>query len=124
MVASTGSGKAKKGRSKKSDSGAGKAGAKRHKKMFANSIKGITKPALRRLARRAGCKRVSAQIFESARDVCKAFCESVVFYALMYKDCFKRSTISLKDVNFALRKRGYQVLGTEVKRAKRATKKK
>ena len=42
----------------KGGKGLGKGGAKRHRKVL-RSIDGITKPAIRRLARRGGVKRVS-----------------------------------------------------------------
>ena len=38
----------------------GIAGAKRHRKILRDNIQGITKPAIRRLARRGGVKRISA----------------------------------------------------------------
>jgi len=37
-------------------SGLGKGGAKRHRKVLRDNIQGITKPAIRRLARRGGVK--------------------------------------------------------------------
>ena len=37
--------------------GLGKGGAKRHRKILRDNIQGITKPAIRRLARRGGVKR-------------------------------------------------------------------
>ena len=37
----------------------GKGGAKRHRKVLRDNIQGITKPAIRRLARRGGVKRIS-----------------------------------------------------------------
>ena len=39
--------------------GKGQMGAKRHRKVFRETIAGITKPAIRRLARRGGMKRIS-----------------------------------------------------------------
>jgi hypothetical protein len=44
----------------KGDKGLGKGGAKRHRKILRDNIQGITKPAIRRLARRGGVKRISA----------------------------------------------------------------
>ncbi|MBE3042278.1 hypothetical protein IMZ48_06800, partial [Candidatus Bathyarchaeota archaeon] len=43
--------------------GLGKGGAKRHRKILRDNIQGITKPAIRRLARRGGVKRISASKF-------------------------------------------------------------
>jgi hypothetical protein len=44
--------------------GLGKGGAKRHRKVLRDNIQGITKPAIRRLARRGGVKRISGLIYE------------------------------------------------------------
>ncbi|CAB4427277.1 unnamed protein product [Rhizophagus irregularis] len=43
----------------KGGKGLGKGGAKRHRKILRDNIQGITKPAIRRLARRGGVKRIS-----------------------------------------------------------------
>lgn len=40
---------------------------------------GITKPAIRRLARRGGVKRISGLIYEETRGVLKIFLENVCF---------------------------------------------
>jgi histone H4 len=47
----------------KGGKGLGKGGAKRHRKILRDNIQGITKPAIRRLARRGGVKRISASMF-------------------------------------------------------------
>ncbi|KAJ1639739.1 hypothetical protein T492DRAFT_899006 [Pavlovales sp. CCMP2436] len=41
-------------------------GAKRHRKVVRKNIKGITKPAIRRLARRGGVKRISGLLLSIA----------------------------------------------------------
>ena len=53
----------------KGKGGKGKAGGagKRHRKVIRDNIQGITKPAIRRLARRGGVKRISGLIYEEAR---------------------------------------------------------
>ena len=40
--------------------------------MLRDNIQGITKPAIRRLARRGGVKRISGLIYEETRGVLKA----------------------------------------------------
>jgi len=62
----------------KGGKGLGKGGAKRHRKILRDNIQGITKPAIRRLARRGGVKRISAMIYEETRGVLKSFLESVI----------------------------------------------
>src|SRR5438270_12512914 len=61
----------------KGGKGLGKGGAKRHRKILRDNIQGITKPAIRRLARRGGVKRISAMIYEETRGVLKTFLEGV-----------------------------------------------
>ena len=48
----------------KGGKGLGKGGAKRHRKVLRDNIQGITKPAIRRLARRGGVKRISGLIYD------------------------------------------------------------
>ena len=61
----------------KGGKGLGKGGAKRHRKILRDNIQGITKPAIRRLARRGGVKRISGLIYEETRGVLKVFLENV-----------------------------------------------
>ena len=44
---------------------------------WADCVLGITKPAIRRLARRGGVKRISGLIYEETRGVLKIFLENV-----------------------------------------------
>ncbi|CAI9548089.1 unnamed protein product [Staurois parvus] len=52
----------------------GKGGAKRHRKVLRDNIQGITKPAIRRLARRGGVKaHLRASSMRETRGVLKVF---------------------------------------------------
>merc|ERR1712046_177566 len=65
----------------------GKSGAKRMdfgRKTLRESILGITKPAIRRLARRGGVKRISSYIYEETRAVLRSFLENVVRDSVVY----------------------------------------
>ncbi|XXG47114.1 hypothetical protein AAC387_Pa02g1812 [Persea americana] len=62
----------------KEGKGLGKGGAKRHRKVLRNNFQGITKPAIRRLAKRGGVKRISSLIYEETRGVLKIFLENVI----------------------------------------------
>ena len=53
----------------KGGKGLGKGGAKRHRKVLRDNIQGITKPAIRRLARRGGVKRISGLVYEEVRNM-------------------------------------------------------
>merc|ERR1711981_1343314 len=70
----------------KGGKGLGKGGAKRHRKVLRDNIQGITKPAIHRLARRGGVKRISGLIYEETRGVLKVFLENVVRDAVTYTE--------------------------------------
>ena len=53
-------------------------------------IIGITKPAIRRLARRGGVKRISGLIYEETRGVLKIFLENVIRDSVTYTEHAKR----------------------------------
>ena len=76
----------------KGGKGLGKGGAKRHRKILRDNIQGITKPAIRRLARRGGVKRISGLIYEETRGVLKVFLENVIRDAVTYTEHAKRKT--------------------------------
>ena len=52
--------------------------AKRHLKVFRDDLQGITKPAICRLARQGGVKRISGLIYEETCRMLKVFLENVV----------------------------------------------
>ena len=70
------------------------------------STQGITKPAIRRLARRGGVKRISGLIYEESRGVLKSFLETVLRDAITYTEHAKRKTVSAFDVVYALKRQG------------------
>ncbi|KAM8901678.1 histone H4-like [Lycaon pictus] len=92
-------------------SGRGKGGAKRHRKVLRDNIQGITKPAIRRLARRGGVKRISGLIYEETRGVLKVFLENVIRDAVTYTEHAKRKTVTAMDVVYALKRQGRTLYG-------------
>ncbi|KAH0546876.1 hypothetical protein KQX54_015730 [Cotesia glomerata] len=68
----------------KGGKGLGKGSAKRHRKVLRDNIQRITKPAIRRLARRGGVKRISGLIYEETRGVLKVFLENFVKYCIYF----------------------------------------
>uniref|UniRef100_A0ACD5TN69 Uncharacterized protein n=1 Tax=Avena sativa TaxID=4498 RepID=A0ACD5TN69_AVESA len=86
----------------KGGKGLGKGGAKRHRKVLRDNIQGITKPAIRRLARRGGVKRISGLIYEETRGVLKIFLENVIRDAVIYTEHARRKTVTAMDVVYAL----------------------
>lgn len=95
----------------KGGKGLGKGGAKRHRKILRDNIQGITKPAIRRLARRGGVKRISAMIYEETRNVLKTFLEGVIRDAVTYTEHAKRKTVTSLDVVYALKRQGRTLYG-------------
>jgi histone H4 len=97
-------------------------GAKRHRKILRDNIQGITKPAIRRLARRGGVKRISGLIYEEVRrplrsritlltrlqtrGVLKIFLENVIRDSVTYTEHAKRKTVTSLDVVYALKRQG------------------
>jgi histone H3/H4 len=78
--------------------GRGTGGAKRHRKVLRDNIQRITKPAIRRLARRGGENRISWLIYEDTRGVLKVFLENVIRDTVPYTEHAKRKTVTAMDV--------------------------
>ncbi|KAJ7583257.1 histone-fold-containing protein [Mycena floridula] len=111
----------------KGGKGLGKGGAKRHRKILRDNIQGITKPAIRRLARRGGVKRISGLIYEETRGVLKIFlenvsrlclishseshCSQVIRDSVTYTEHAKRKTVTALDVVYALKRSGRTLYG-------------
>ena len=89
---------------------------------------GITKPAIRRLARRGGVKRISGLIYEETRGVLKIFLENVSLLpfrlvhclnlvcqvirdSVTYTEHAKRKTVTALDVVYALKRSGRTLYG-------------
>ncbi|XP_076055011.1 histone H4-like [Oratosquilla oratoria] len=95
----------------KGGKGLGKGGAKLHRKVLRDNIQGITKPAIRRLARRGGVKRISGFIYEETHGVLKVFLENVIRDAVTYTEHIKRKTVTAMDVVYALKRQGRTLYG-------------
>ena len=90
-----------------------------------DNLQGITKPAIRRLARRGGVKRISGLIYEETRGVLKVglklmsklvmlsqvFLENVIRDAVTYTEHAKRKTVTAMDVVYALKRQGRTLYG-------------
>jgi len=91
--------------------GLGKSTTKRHRIVLRNTIQGITKPAIRRLARRGGVKRISGLMYEETRSALKDFLENVIRDAVTYTEHAKRRTVTNLDVVYALKRQGRTLYG-------------
>lgn len=90
--------------------GKGYVKSKRHSKEK-DTLGGITKPAIRRLARRGGVKRISSTIYQQTREVLKAFLEVVLRDSLTYTEHGQRKTVTSQDVVYALKRQGRTLYG-------------
>ena len=97
----------------KGGKGLGKGGAKRHRKVLRDNLEGITKPAIRRLARRGGVKRVSGLIYDETSRVLKGFVENVIHDSVTYMEHARRKTVTAMDVIYALKRQGRTLYGFE-----------
>ncbi|KAI9787160.1 MAG: Histone H4 [Geoglossum umbratile] len=84
---------------------------RRHRKLAKDTIRGITKGDIRRLARRGGVKRISAPIYEDLRAALSQFLREVLKDCAIFLDHSSRKTITVTDVIFALKRRGRPLYG-------------
>lgn len=95
----------------KGGKGLGKGGAKRHLNVLRNNILGITKPAIRRLARKGGVKRISGLVYKETRGVLKEFLEKIIMDAIAFTEHARRKTVIALDVVHALKRQGRTLYG-------------
>ena len=91
--------------------GLGKGGAKRHRTILKDNLSGVTKPAIRRLARRAGVKRIDGKIYEETRGSLKDFLSTIINDAVAYTQYARRKTVTTMDVLHALKRNGRVLYG-------------
>lgn len=91
--------------------GLGMGKGKRHRKVLRDNISGITKPDIRRIARRGGVKRISGLMYEETRTYLKLFLEGVIRDAVHYTEHARRKTVTAMDVVYALKRQGRTLYG-------------
>ncbi|OWZ07252.1 Histone H4 [Phytophthora megakarya] len=91
--------------------GTGTGGAKRHRKIIRDNIQGITNPAIRRLARRAGVVRISGLVYYETRAVLRFFLSTLIRDAILYAEHGSRKTVKGIDVIYALKRQGRTLYG-------------
>lgn len=94
----------------KSGKGLGKGSAKRHRRTQPPSDK-VSKPAIRRLARRGGVRRVGGAVYDSVNKLTKRYMEMVLQNAITYATHAKRKTVGVMDVVYSLKKQGVTLIG-------------
>lgn len=86
-------------------------GVKHRPKPVRGNVKGIKKGGIRRLARRAGIKRISNVLYEKVRVILQKYLRHVLRDAFIYRDHGSRKTVSISDVTSSLNKRGRNIYG-------------
>ncbi|KAH8705124.1 hypothetical protein BGW36DRAFT_7848 [Talaromyces proteolyticus] len=90
--------------------------AHRRRKVLRESIKGITKPAIRRLARRGGVVRISGLIYDEIRKVTRQRLADIIQRLVFVLESsstprYERKTVTTRDVVFVLNQMGIPVYG-------------
>lgn len=83
---------------------------KRHK-YSSDTLNGLTRPAIRRLCRRAGVVRISGTIYDNIRLRAKVYLENIIHRSLFYMEHARRKTLSVPDVACTLKIMGQAVYG-------------
>jgi histone H4 len=81
-------------------------GNKRHRKVLRDNIFGITKPAIRRLCRRGGVKRINNLVYDETRGIIKEWLGHIVELSSFYIENARRKTVTPMDVMHALDRKG------------------
>lgn len=89
----------------------GKQQAKRYGRPKKDPLEGITKPALRRLCRKAGIKRISGLTYEECRVILRNKMVKIIQDASVYTEHAKRRTIMAPDVVYALKRNNITLYG-------------
>ncbi|KXS21985.1 histone H4, partial [Gonapodya prolifera JEL478] len=76
---------------------------KRHRRQQRDTILGISNPAIRRLARRGGVKRISKGIYDDIRTVLKSYLSDVLQTTCLYVEHRRGKTVTALDVVYALK---------------------
>ncbi|PVH83542.1 histone-fold-containing protein [Cadophora sp. DSE1049] len=90
--------------------GTGK-GSKRNRKVVRDTIQGVTKGDIRRLARRGGVKRISGGIYDEVRSQLKKRLEDILKVTVTVVEYQNRKTVTVMDVVFALKRLGRPIYG-------------
>jgi len=77
-----------------------------HRKLLRNNLEGISKKALRRLARRGGVKRMDSLIYDEMRGALKNFLHNVIKDSVTYAEHARRKTVKTIDILYALKRTG------------------
>ena len=86
--------------------GSGRNGMKRFKRPALDGSSALSRPALRRLARRAGVKRINAGIYDEAPTAMRSWLGKIIRDAVTLTEHSRRFTVTINDVLMALKRNG------------------
>jgi histone H4 len=95
----------------KGKSAAGAESGKRVKKVVSANSAAVSQGSIRRLARRAGVKRIATPVYADVRSVLHTFVETTVKHATALTEYSRRRTVGAQDIINALRKQGKAIYG-------------
>jgi histone H4 len=78
-----------------------------------DNVQGVTKNAIRRLARRAGCLRLSCLVYEETRSALRHFLETVLRDAVHFTEHARRRVVTEADVLAAGARNGVRCYGMD-----------
>ncbi|CCG81511.1 Histone H4 [Taphrina deformans PYCC 5710] len=84
---------------------------RRHRKVLKDTIQGITRADIRRMARRGGVTRISAGIYNETRYAMKDFMVQIIGDAVACVELRRAQTMAFQDVIYALKRRGHTLYG-------------
>ena len=74
-------------------------------------VDGLTRAAVRRIARRAGCKRISSAAFEPIQAAGKKWVEQMIWDIEEIVDLMRRRTVTSFDVLYTLKRHRQRLFG-------------
>ncbi|KAL1873801.1 hypothetical protein VTK73DRAFT_764 [Phialemonium thermophilum] len=84
---------------------------RRHRKITKDALRGITKPDIRRLARRGGVKRISVEIYSVIRETMVQHIGTILQRCVLFTEHRQAKTVTVHDVIFALKRMGRPIYG-------------
>ena len=79
---------------------------KRRLRVLQDNIQDISRPALQRIMRRAGIKRISGLVYDELRGVMKVYMEGIIKDMVVFVEHDRRKTVQIGDLEAALEMHG------------------
>ena len=83
--------------------------AKRHRVTTKKAIETLTRPVIRRMCRKGGCKMVRSCVYDESRHVVDKMLKMIITDAVEYVKHGRRKRIKSIDISAALNRRGFKL---------------